>query len=441
MFGFLRSGPEYNAHSPQHEIAQRYRYWRFHIMVNMYIGYVAFYLTRKSFNYAAPDMIADLGLDKSDIGLMSTAYYITYGLSKFFSGILSDQSNPRYFMGIGLIMTGIINIFFGLAQSLPIFIALWVGNAFFQGWGWPACSKLLTTWYARSERGLFWAIWNTTHNVGAVVIYLMVIIVATHDHWRNGFIVPGIIAIVVGLILTYRLRDKPTTLGLPTIGQWRQDPIQLEQENYKPNLSFRDILLHYVLENKYLWLLGSSYILVYIVMVAINDWGNLYLIEQKGYDLTTANATLTLFELGGFIGCLVAGWGSDVVFKGNRGPMNLIYSIGIFMSVTALWVMPLNDVIFQATLFFCLGFFVCGPQMLIGMAAVECSHKNAAGAATGFVGLFAYIGASIAGYPLALVLDKFHWNAFFAIISLCAAGIGLLLLPFLQAQFPAHDES
>jgi OPA family sugar phosphate sensor protein UhpC-like MFS transporter len=31
-----------------------------------------------------------------------------------------------------------------------------------------------------------------------------------------------------------------------------------------------------------------------------------------------------MFELGGFIGALVAGWGSDKLFNGNRGPMNLI---------------------------------------------------------------------------------------------------------------------
>lgn len=48
------------------------------------------------------------------------------------------------------------------------------------------------------------------------------------------------------------------------------------------------------------------------------------------------------------------------------------------------------------SVFFTIGFFVFGPQMLIGMAAAECSHKEAAGAATGFVGLFAYLGASLA---------------------------------------------
>jgi OPA family sugar phosphate sensor protein UhpC-like MFS transporter len=96
--------------------------------------------------------------------------------------------------------------------------------------------------------------------------------------------------------------------------------------------------------------------------------------------------------------------------------------------------MPLTNFAFQAAGLFSIGFFVFGPQMLIGMAAAECSHKDSAGAATGFVGLFAYMGAALSGYPLALILEEYHWTGFFITISVCAAVIGLLLLPFLQAQ-------
>lgn len=46
-------------------------------------------------------------------------------------------------------------------------------NAFFQGWGWPPCSKILNTWYSRNERGLWWAIWNTSHNLGGAIIPLI----------------------------------------------------------------------------------------------------------------------------------------------------------------------------------------------------------------------------------------------------------------------------
>ena len=88
----------------------------------------------------------------------------------------------------------------------------------------------------------------------------------------------------------------------------------------------------------------------------------------------------------------------------------------------------------QAVCLFTIGFFVFGPQMLIGMAAAECSHKDSVGAATGFVGLFAYMGAALAGYPLAIIMQHYHWMGFFVVISVAAAAIGLLLLPFLKAQ-------
>ncbi|MGR5146392.1 MFS transporter [Photobacterium alginatilyticum] len=434
MLGYLKSPQSAPTVTDTKQVDEMYRHWRFHIMFTMYIGYAVFYFTRKSFNYALPAMIADLGIDKADIGMIGTLFYITYGCSKFLSGIISDRSNPRYFMGIGLIATGVINILFGFTSSLLVMTSLWVLNAWFQGWGWPPCSKLMTTWYSRSERGLWWSLWSTAHNVGGALIPLLVGFLTLHYSWRYGFIVPGLIAVVIGLVLCWRLRDKPVTLGLPTVGRWRKDCLELAQENEGRGLSHSDILSKYVLSNKYIWLLAFSYVLVYIVRTAVNDWGNLYLTEQHGYSLITANTTLSLFEVGGFVGSLVAGWGSDRLFGGNRGPMNLIFSIGIFLSVAALWLMPITGFVLQAGCFFTIGFFVFGPQMLIGMAAAECSHKNSAGAATGFVGLFAYMGAALAGYPLALVMEYYHWSGFFTVISAAAAVVGLLLLPFLKAQ-------
>ena len=165
----------------------------------------------------------------------------------------------------------------------------------------------------------------------------------------------------------------------------------------------KEILTKYVLLNPYIWLLSFCYVLVYVVRAAINDWGNLYMSETLGVDLVTANTAVTMFELGGFIGALVAGWGSDKLFNGNRGPMNLIFAAGILLSVGSLWLMPFASYVMQAT---------------------------------GFVGLFAYLGASLAGWPLAKVLDTWHWSGFFVVISIAAGISALLLLPFLNAQAP-----
>jgi len=77
----------------------------------------------------------DLDWQLSDVGILSTIFYIVYGSSRFVGGITSDKSNPRYFMGVGLIITGIINIAFGMSSSLLALAILWGLNAFFLDWG------------------------------------------------------------------------------------------------------------------------------------------------------------------------------------------------------------------------------------------------------------------------------------------------------------------
>lgn len=75
-----------------------------------------------------------------------------------------------------------------------------------------------------------------------------------------------------------------------------------------------------------------------------------------------------------------------------------------------------------------MGFFIFGPQFLIAMAAAENSHKSAAGASTGFVSLFAYIGAAVAGLPLSLVIEHFKWNGFFGTLFIISLLCALLLV-------------
>ena len=414
-----------------------YKYWRIHILATMYLGYAVFYFTRKSISFAAPQMIEDLpGIGKPEIGILLTLFYLIYGTSKFLSGIISDNSNPRYFMGIGLIATGICNILFGLSSSFMLLALFWGLNSFFQGWGWPPCSKLLTTWYSRSERGFWWSIWNTAHNLGGALIPLIVGAVSLRYGWRYGFITPGIIAVATGCFLCWHLRDKPTSIGLPTVGKWRNDELELEHENNSEQISIINIFTKYILKNKVIWMLCLSSVLVYIVRTAINDWGNLYLKEKYGYDLLTANSAVSLFEMGGFIGSLVAGWGSDRLFNGRRDTMNLIFSVGILLSFTLLWQIDNGDYFIQSALFFAAGFFIFGPQMLLGMAAAESSHKDVAGTATGFLGLFAYLGASLSGYPLTQIMEKWHWDGFMVLMVSSATMCVMVLFYVAMLQKP-----
>lgn len=403
-------------------------------MISMIIGYATFYLTRKSFNFVMPVMQTELHLDKSDIGWIATLFYLTYGLSKFLSGIFYDKTGYRWFMGVGLIMTGVMNIIFAFCLSFPALIIVWTLNGFFQGWGWPPCARLLTHWYSRNERGFWWGLWNISINLGGICLPLLTAWLATRYSWQAALFIPGFIGIAVGLWLCRQIKGTPEQLGLPTVGQWRHDVLEMRQERLSPPQPMRQILKESILFNRTIWLLGVSYILVYLIRMAINDWGNLWLSETHGAKLLSANATLSLFELGGLLGALCSGWGSDILFRGQRAPMILLFSLGLFLSVTALWLTPLHHYVFLAAGFFSIGFFVFGPQMLIGLAATEYCHKKAAGTVTGYLGLYAYLGAAIAGWPLSQVMAKYGWTGMFALLTTAAALMGLLLMPLLIAD-------
>lgn len=415
------------------EIDRQYRFWRLHLMFTMIVGYAAFYLTRKSVSFVMPVMQSDLGLDKGDIGLLGTLFYLAYGGSKCLSGIYSDLNDTRWMMGVGLMFTGILNIVFIFCHSMTGLLIVWTLNGFFQGWGWPPCAKMLTSWYSRNERGFWWGCWNTSINLGGASVPLIVGIIATQFGWQEALLIPGVLGIVLGLWLYRQPLVKPSQHGLPKVGQWRQDPLELQQEQRSPPQPLMQILGQAILFNRYIWLLGVAYIMVYLIRIALNDWGNIWLAESHGANLLSANATVSLFELGGLFGAMFAGWGSDILFRGQRAPMIILFTIGLFLSVTALWLSPVHNYTLLAVCFFSTGFFVFGPQMLIGLAATEYTHKDAAASVTGILGLFAYWGAALAGWPLAQIIKGYGWSGFFTLLTLASAAIGLLLMPLVMA--------
>ena len=422
-------------------VDKKYWHWRIRVFYSMYIGYAFFYFTRKSFTFAMPAMIQDLGFDKAELGMRGSILTISYGLSKFVSGIMSDRSNPRYFMSIGLILTGVFNILFGFSSTLILFAIFWGLNGWFQGWGWPPCAKLLTHWYSQSERGRWWSIWNTSHNVGGFIIPIVASAIAQYVGWRYSMYVPGVACIMVGFFLLNRLRDTPQSLGLPPIEKFKDDyPTSSHRLDKRERLTTKEILFEYVLKNKYVWILSIAYLFVYIVRTAINDWSLVFLVETKGYSLVKAGIAVSWFEVGGFFGSLAAGWSSDYLFKGKRGPVNTIFAALVAVAVFAMWKDPYEKVLVDSIIIFFIGFFVFGPQMMIGMAVAELSHKKAAGTATGFAAIFAYVfGATIAGGPLGRMIDKLGWNGFFIIVFTCALLSVAFLLPLWNVKANTHS--
>ena len=299
--------------------------------------------------------------------MLWTLFYITYGCSKFFSGIISDRANPRYFHGIRpdgdqghqypvRPLVGTLDVCRPLDRQRLL-----------SGLGWP-CSKLLTSWYSRTERGVWWSVWNTAHNVGGRFIPSSSAPIALQHGWRYGMIVPGLIAIVAGC-------SSAGGCGIPEPpwGRSRWESGAMTPWSWPSRPRMRALPppdpAQICAEQPYIWLLACCYVLVHVVRTAINDWGNLYMTGAARLQSDERQLGHLRCSRWGFIGALVAGWGSGQAVQRQPGPMNLIFAVGILLAVGSLWLMPFFSYVMQAACFFTIGFFVFWPQMLIGMAA------------------------------------------------------------------------
>jgi OPA family glycerol-3-phosphate transporter-like MFS transporter len=411
------------------EVPERYRSYRWRMMASAFGGYAGFYIVRKNFSLAKPYLIRSLHLTTGDVGLIGATLDVAYGISKFVMGSLSDRSNPRYFMSTGLILSGLINIFFGRLTTVWAMAFWWFLNGWFQGMGWAPCARTLTHWFSDRERGTKFAIWNTAHNVGGGVTAPIVnVAMAVFGVWTCTFFVPGVFAVAIGVLIAVFLRDTPQSVGLPAIEEFKNDYPDTGVADRERELSTKEILLNFVLNNPTLWILAFANAFVYIVRYGVLDWAPTYLNAVKGSSNSLARWQFFAFEYAGIPGTLLAGWLSDRFFRGRRGPVSLIYMLVVTAAVVVYWRNPAGHAWVDAISLALIGFLIYGPVMLIGVAAVDCVPKKAAGTAAGFTGFFGYVvGATIAELGVGKAVQYWGWPAGFGII-LGSCVLGALLL-------------
>ena len=81
---------------------------RLKVFLGAFLGYAAYYLVRKNLSLAAPDMIKDGILDAGKVGLAMSAVSIAYAFSKFVMGSVSDRSDARKFLCVGLVLSALV---------------------------------------------------------------------------------------------------------------------------------------------------------------------------------------------------------------------------------------------------------------------------------------------------------------------------------------------
>ena len=452
------------AHKPEQtgpEADKRYKALRLQVFMGAFIGYAAFYIVRKNFSMAIP-MLAPFGFEKGELGTVLAMNAVAYALSKFLMGSVSDRSDARKFLPLGLILASLSMMFmivpitaFGDNHAMAI-VLMGVLNflvGWFNGMGWPPCGRVMTHWFSQTERGTMMSIWNCAHNVGGALVGPMAVYGATWfgswfyanqpDHYFliGTFVFPAATAILIAILAYCLLRDTPQSCGLPSVEKWRNDYPKNYSEKSEQVLSTKEIFFKYVLNNKFLWYIAIANAFVYMVRYGCLDWAPTILTE-KGVNLKDAGWAYFAYEFAAIPGTLICGWLSDKLFHGRRALPTIIFMALVAVFIVTYWLFMDNLTIVMASLI-AIGDYIYAPVMLIGVQALDIAPKNAAGTAAGLTGFFGYFfgTAILANSLIGYVAENVSWDmTFVLLIGACLLSIVFMGLTYREEQYLAHKK-
>ena len=389
------------------------------------LGYSFYYVCRAALNVMKKPIIDSGLLDADQLGTIGAVTLATYAIGKFVNGFLADYSNIKRFMATGLIISAIACFLMGVfglvggeqyasllgvnpeaaeSVSFMVFIAfaiLWGLSGWGQSMGAPPAVIALSRWFPLSRRGSFYGFFSASHNLGEGLSFIFVGSIVAYASWQWGFFGAAIAGLIGILIIIFFMHDTPESKGLPSIEVLTGEKVEVTKKVESAGDAQK-----LALRTPAVWILALASAFMYISRYSLNSWGILFLQEHKGFELADATFIISINALLGIVGTVLAGWMSDVLFKGDRKMPAFVSGIMLSLSYILFiyggneyWVNIASMVLFGIAIGVLIAF-------LGGLMAIDVVPRKATGAALGIVGCASYIAAGIQDVVSGYLIDS-----------------------------------
>ncbi|STT02104.1 major facilitator superfamily protein [Klebsiella pneumoniae] len=201
---FRASPPKAGAAFDEH----RFRRVRWQTFIAMTLAYVTFYVCRLSFTVAKSALV-ELGITPTELGMIGSTLFFSYAIGKLVNGFIADHANVVRYMSLGLLLSAGMNLMMGMTTNALLLAIFWGINGWAQSMGVGPCAVSLARWYGVKERGTFYGIWSTAHNIGEAVTYMVIAAVIAGFGWQMGYLSTAALGAAGVVLLVLFMHDSP----------------------------------------------------------------------------------------------------------------------------------------------------------------------------------------------------------------------------------------
>ena len=361
---------------------------RLRIFLPFALGYFLSYLYRTINSVLAPNLVADIGVDPSDLGLLTSTYFITFAAFQLPLGVLLDRYGPRRIEAALLVVAGIGAIAFGQATSLS---GLVIGRGLI-GLGVSACLmaafKAFVLWFRGEQLPQINGFQMATGGLGALAATAPVEAALAITDWRGVFTGLGAATFLVAVILFLVVPEKD--------GQ--EDTSPFSEQLRGVGKVFTSMTFWRVAP----WATASQ-----ATFLSIHGlWAGPWLRDVAGFDRAAVANTLFWVAVAMVTGFVLAGVTARRL--GSKGvPTMTVAAVGMgaFMGIQAL--LLLQAIPAAAPIWMLFGFF--GTTSIVSYAALsQAFPANLAGRVNTALNLLVFVAAFAAQWCMGGIIE--HWT-------------------------------
>ncbi|WP_150464154.1 MFS transporter [Francisella sp. XLW-1] len=317
------------------------------------------------------NLIRDFGISHTQLGMLSSAYFISYTIMQIPAGVILDKYNRKVVISVATAFCVLGNYLFSATDNYEIAyigrIFMGIGSAF----GFIGAAKMAAMWLPERLFSTFIGFATVVGILGGLVTDTMLSSLVSELGWKEGNAVFTYIGVGILLLIVLFIRDNPKHV---------QKFTHLSEANFKETI----IKVLKIFCNIRFW---SASIIGAVLFIPINVLGSLWgvgLIQAKfGLSQETASHINGVLFIGAAVGFTIAAIIASLTNRYRRMLILSIISLAVILAI--ILYVPVNLSLFTL-LYFLLG-AAAGPQAVTFGIAKIISPKGTTGSATAGVNM------------------------------------------------------
>lgn len=178
------------------------------LLLSFIFGFVIF--DRMALSYLVPFFDKELGLNNTEIGLLTSALAVAWATSGYLVGTLSDRTGKRkQYLIIAVIIFSICSFISGLAASFTFLLLARIIMGFAEGPVLPLAQSIMVGNSTEKRRGFnIGFVQGFGSNLLAMLAPIALVALATNFGWRYAFFIAGVPGLILATLGFFYIKEQ-----------------------------------------------------------------------------------------------------------------------------------------------------------------------------------------------------------------------------------------